>query len=232
MPESSTSSQPLASAMCSKVCWVNASPAAVAPTKPATPSLFRASPPRPGRRTCAGSAARPRRAGPSVEQQLGPPVAGHRELRGVVAGQVERALGERVGETEVGRRSGRPPRCRAAGRPRASAAAASGTAPTTSGRSSDAADDRMSCWNWSSSTPTRSTVTPVASVNRAASAFCASNLSGRFSSVQTVDSVARPVPRARCHRTRWPGPAPPSRGRRRCGCVSSSTFSPRSVIGD
>ena len=40
LPAASTSSQPLASATCSKVCWVNASPAAVAPAKPARPGLF------------------------------------------------------------------------------------------------------------------------------------------------------------------------------------------------
>ena len=64
--------------------------------------------------------------------------------------------------------------------------AASGREPTTSGSTPDAAEAVTSWVNWFSSTPTISTVMPVACVNRSATDRIAASRSGRFSSVQTT----------------------------------------------
>ena len=64
--------------------------------------------------------------------------------------------------------------------------AARGSEPTTSGSTPDAAEAVTSSVNWFSSTPTISTVMPVAWVNRSATDRIVASRSGRFSNVQTT----------------------------------------------
>jgi hypothetical protein len=68
----------------------------------------------------------------------------------------------------------------------------SGIEPITSGRSPAAAAAVRVWLNWSSSTPTSSTRTPVCWVNRSMIAWVAATRSGSVSAVQTVIAFASP----------------------------------------